>query len=145
MTYLFDVNFLIALLDRKHAHYNSAHHWIDSVSRPWKWATCPLTENAFIRITGKPSYPNAFESASGALECLRDNCSQNNHVFWPDDISLLQPDIWTDPQFIVSTHLTDLYLLALAMKKGGRLISFDRTIPAHLIRGGKETLLVLLN
>jgi len=143
MTYLFDLNFLIALLDRKHAHYHSAHHWIGSVSEAWKWATCPLTENGFIRITGKSSYPNAFESASAALNCLRDNCSQDNHVFWPDDISLLQLDIWTNPQLIISTHLTDLYLLALAVKNGGKLASFDRTIPAQLIRGGKEALLLL--
>jgi toxin-antitoxin system PIN domain toxin len=143
MTHLFDVNFLIALLDRRHTHYEIAHRWMGAASKPVPWATCPLTENAFVRITAKPSYPHGFASAAAALECLRTNCAQPSHTFWPDNISLLQAEIWTQPDRITATHLTDLYLLALAVKNGGKLVSFDRSIPAHLIRGGKESLLVL--
>ena len=143
MTHLFDVNFLIALLDQHHTHYEFAHRWTEAVPRPLQWATCPLTENAFVRITGRSSYPNWFGSATAALDCLRENCSQATHTFWPDDVSLLQVEIWTQPLLITSTHLTDLYLLALAVKNGGRLVSFDRTIPSHLIRGGAEALLIL--
>jgi predicted nucleic acid-binding protein len=46
---LFDVNVLIALFDPAHVHHESAHAW-------WKanqssgWATCPLTENGFVRV-----------------------------------------------------------------------------------------------
>jgi toxin-antitoxin system PIN domain toxin len=143
MTHLYDVNFLIALLDRYHAHYEIAHRWLGASPEPLPWATCPLTENAFVRITGRPSYPNGFGSAAAAIECLRENCSQSNHTFWPDDISLLDPKIWAEPDRVSPTHLTDLYLLALAVKNGGKLVSFDRTIPAQLIRGGKEGLLIL--
>lgn len=143
MTHLLDVNFLIALLDRQHANYESAHRWINSVPKTWRWATCPITQNAFVRITGKPSYPNWLGSAAAALDSLRKNCSQENHTFWPDDVSLLQSEIWTQPQLVTSTHLTDLYLIALAVKNAGKLVSFDRRIPAHLVRGGTETLVIL--
>ncbi|HUB66424.1 MAG TPA: TA system VapC family ribonuclease toxin [Candidatus Methylacidiphilales bacterium] len=143
MTYLFDVNFLIALLDQHHAHYEIAHRWVAAAPQPLRWATCPLTENAFVRITGKQSYPNGFGSASAALDCLRENCSQKNHVFWTDNVSLADAKVWTEPGRISSTHLIDLYLLALAVKNGGKLVSFDRTIPAHLVRGGKDTLLLV--
>jgi toxin-antitoxin system PIN domain toxin len=143
MTHLFDVNFLIALLDQHHAHYEIAHRWVAAAPEPLPWATCPLTENAFVRITGKQSYPNGFGSAAAALECLRENCSQKNHIFMADNVSLLDPKIWTESGLISSTHLTDLHLLALAVKNGAKLVSFDRTIPAHLIRGGKDNLLIV--
>ncbi len=48
-TYLLDVNLLLALSDPMHFHHNSAHRWLaEKVQRAW--ATCPLTENGFIRI-----------------------------------------------------------------------------------------------
>jgi toxin-antitoxin system PIN domain toxin len=142
MIHLFDVNFLIALLDRQHMHYEAAHRWVNSVEE-LRWATCPLTENAFVRITGKPSYPNWLGSTAAALQCLRENCSQTNHTFWPDDISLLQEALWTNQRLISTAHLTDLYLVALAVKHRGKLVSFDRSILAHLIRDGGEALMVL--
>jgi len=49
MTYLLDVNLLVALFDRRHLNHEAAHDWfarrgIDS------WATCPITENGFLRV-----------------------------------------------------------------------------------------------
>ena len=41
-------------------------------------------------------------------------------------------------------HLTDVYLLGLAKKMGGRLATFDRTIPAKAVKGaGREALEVI--
>jgi len=36
------------------------------------WATCPLTENAFLRILGHPSYPKGPGSPSAARTLLQE-------------------------------------------------------------------------
>jgi len=142
VTYLLDVNLLIALCDDYHAHHEAAHRWFRS-AKTSSWATCPLTENGFVRITSKSTYPGGHGSVWQQLDTLRDFCSLPNHTFWADDLSLLQADAWLGADLVTPAHLTDLYLLALAVKHGGRLASFDRRVPAHFIRGGKEALQAL--
>jgi predicted nucleic acid-binding protein len=56
-TYLLDVNLLLALTDPMHIHHQSAHGWFVEKGRQ-AWASCPLTENGFIRIASHPNYPN---------------------------------------------------------------------------------------
>jgi predicted nucleic acid-binding protein len=50
---LLDVNVLIALLDRRQVHHKQAHAWF-AASHAAGWATCPLTQNAVLRILGLP-------------------------------------------------------------------------------------------
>jgi toxin-antitoxin system PIN domain toxin len=140
MTFLLDVNLLIALCDSRHSHHESAHRWFKAGSA---WATCPLTENAFVRITSKVNFGAEVRSVAGHCDLLRTFCSLPTHSFWPDSVSLLTAGIWRDYERAGPSHLTDLYLVALAVKNNGKLATFDRRIPAHLIRGGKEALLVI--
>lgn len=63
------------------------------------------------------------------------------HQFWPDDLSLC--DSAHFPDLPSATHLTDCYLFALAVKHGGKLVTFDRGIDPAWIPGGKKALLVL--
>ncbi|QSZ05957.1 hypothetical protein J3P71_13635 [Rhizobium leguminosarum] len=56
MTFLFDVNVLIALFDPHHLYHEPAHRWFRSLDRD-SWATCPLTENGVARILGKSKLP----------------------------------------------------------------------------------------
>ncbi|MDO9124550.1 MAG: VapC toxin family PIN domain ribonuclease, partial [Deltaproteobacteria bacterium] len=56
-TYLLDVNLLLALSDPMHIHHELAHRWFAEKGHQ-AWATCPLTENGFIRIASHPNYPN---------------------------------------------------------------------------------------
>jgi uncharacterized protein len=55
-TYLLDVNLLLALTDPMHVHHEQAHRWFASKG-DLSWATCPLTENGFVRVASHPSYP----------------------------------------------------------------------------------------
>jgi hypothetical protein len=142
MTYLLDVNLLIALCDPYHVHHEAAHRWFGSANGH-AWATCPMTENAFIRITSKNSYPHGPGSSAQQIKLLREFCSLRKHEFWTDAISLLNLELWTELDSVGSSDLTDLYLLALAVKNRGRLATFDRHIPAHLVRGGREALVIL--
>ncbi|MEI8310435.1 MAG: hypothetical protein WCH98_06750 [Verrucomicrobiota bacterium] len=53
---MFDANFLIALGDGDQEHHDAATAF-HAKARLDGWATCPLTENAFLRIVGHPNYP----------------------------------------------------------------------------------------
>jgi hypothetical protein len=55
---LLDVNVLIALLDQRHVQHEQAHGWF-AAAQANGWATCPLTQNAVLRILGQPRYPNS--------------------------------------------------------------------------------------
>ena len=142
MTYLLDANILIALCDELHAHHHDAHRWFKSIGR-LSWATCPLTENAFIRITSKPTYPRSTGSVTEQMRVLRELCQIPGHQFWPDDVSLVRHEVWSSSDHASPADLTDLYLVALAVKREQKFATLDRTLPVHRIRGGQEALHLL--
>ena len=57
---------------------------------------------------------------------LRTFAAQTNHEFWPDDVSLRDGNLFKAERIHSSRQLTDLWLLALASKHGGRLATFDQ-------------------
>jgi toxin-antitoxin system PIN domain toxin len=136
LTFLLDVNVLIALIDPAHVSHDAAHRWFETVGRE-AWATCPLTENGAIRIVGHPKYPGTPGSPAVVAALVAHLRTLAGHVFWPDDISLVgEPRI--DPALVLTSgQVTDTYLLALAAVHGGRLASFDRRLVVRSVKGGK--------
>ena len=87
-TYLLDVNLLLALSDPMHVHHEIAHQWF--ADRGYRaWATCPLTENGFVRIASHPNYPNRPGEVLAVFAILRQLCEASGHQFWAEDISIL--------------------------------------------------------
>jgi toxin-antitoxin system PIN domain toxin len=139
VTYVLDVNVLIALLDHGHIHHERATTWFIETGRT-SWATCPLTENGVLRILGHVSYPGGPGSAAGAAELLMGMRDSGGHVFWPDEISLLDDEAVRLASVGSSSHLTDVYLLALAVRHAAQLATLDRRIPVVAVAGGAEAL-----
>lgn len=134
MIHLLDVNVLIALGDANHPHRAAALWFFEKLATLDGWATCPLTENAFLRILGSSSYPNGPGSTAEARRLLDALRAAPGHLFWADDVSLSDTRLF--PSFPGSKNLTDFYLLGLAIKHGGRLATFDTSIDASLVPGG---------
>lgn len=134
MIQLLDVNVLIALGDADHTHRVKAIRFFEQSAAVEGWATCPLTENAFIRILGGHAYPGGPGSTMEARRLLASILRAPGHQFWPDDLSLA--DVRAFPALPGSKALTDHYLLALAVKHRGRFVTFDHRIDASLIPGG---------
>lgn len=131
---LLDVNVLIALYAHHHVHHHAAHAWF-AANRTAGWATCPITENGLVRILSTVKYPSFDEGVPQIRTRLATLCATDDHLFWADEISL-RDDTHFDPTFAVSRHqITDIYLLALAKHKGGRLATFDRGIPVKGVIG----------
>jgi toxin-antitoxin system PIN domain toxin len=135
--YLLDVNLLLALSDPMHVHHEAAHGWFAEHGRQ-AWATCPITENGFVRIASHPRYPNRPGDVSVVLAILRQFCAAEGHHFWTEDISIR--DVLQPGMNIAPAQVTDLFLLGLAAHKEGKLATLDQRIPASAVRNGPQTL-----
>jgi toxin-antitoxin system PIN domain toxin len=133
---LFDLNVLISLFEEQHVHYLKAHYWWEQ-NLSLGWASCPLTQNGFLRVLSQPSYQIPVPLPK-ALQYLSDVTKREDHTFWPDDLSLLDDNRINHERILGPKQLTDIYLLALAVKHGGRLVTFDRRIPIAAVRGAKS-------
>lgn len=133
--YLLDVNILIALADPDHVHHGVSIRFFDRARRAG-WATCPQTENGFLRILGHPNYPKGPGSPNNARKILQRIIAQPGHQFWADSISLC--DARHYPVLPSSKQLTDYYLLALAIKHHARLATLDQGIDPALLPSGLE-------
>lgn len=139
MTFLLDVNVVIALIDPGHVHNRQAVQWFTRHAAR-SWATSPITQNAVLRIVGNPSYPS-FPGSLYLVQTLMQRLLMfPGHEFWPDDISLLDSNVMEDDGLLTSRQITDSYLLALAHAHHGQLATFDSRLVTHGIRGGKEAL-----
>ncbi len=142
MRALLDINVLIALHDRDHVHHERAALWFESnVSHGW--ASCPLTQNGCLRIMSQPAYSSPLPLAE-LLAMLKSSCAAKVHQMWPDDVSLLDATRFNHAHMHSQNQLTDLYMLALAVKNEGRFVSFDRRIPLSAVIGAQPEHLVTL-
>jgi toxin-antitoxin system PIN domain toxin len=141
MIHLLDINVLIALCDPAHPHAHAARQFFQSVLPGNGWATCPLVENGFLRIFGDHRYRGGPGSPQAARLILEGVLASPGHQFWPDDLSL--SDNRCFPSLPSSQDLTNLYLLGLAVKRGGRFATFDRRIDPTLVPGGQAACFII--
>jgi toxin-antitoxin system PIN domain toxin len=134
MRALLDVNVWVALFDDAHLFSERANAFIETAGV--QIASCPLVENGVIRVMNLPSYGR--RGAVGLHRVRRrlsEACSVLDHEFWPDDISLRNEETVDFGRLHGHNQLTDAYLLALAVKHGGRLTTFDRGIALSAVPG----------
>jgi uncharacterized protein len=125
---LLDVNVLIALHDEDHVHHQRVQTWFSARPQSEGWASCPLTQNGALRILAQPSYPRPFPMQD-LVARLRRSFGAAEHRFWPDDVSLLDPASVDASRMHGPRQITDIYLLALAVRHAGRLVTLDAAIP----------------
>mgnify|MGYP003609285212 FL=1 len=142
MRALFDVNVLIALHDSDHVHHHVASAWLQERGGHG-WASCPLTQNGCLRIMAQPGYGQP-QPLGVLMAMLGRSTATSFHQFWPDEISLLDATRIRHEHVHSPRQLTDLYLLALAVHRGGRLVTFDQRIAISAVpMAGAEHLVVL--
>lgn len=137
--FLLDINLLIALIDPAHVQHDRAHEWFAAKGQK-AWATCPLTENGFLRIVGHPRYPNSPGSPAAVAELLSSFRELPGHAFWPDDVSLLDRGHVNTARLLKSAQITDSYLLVLARAHEGQLASFDQRLVTDAVIEGRRVL-----
>jgi toxin-antitoxin system PIN domain toxin len=138
-----DVNVLIALFDPGHIHHDAAHEWFASVG-DGAWATCPLTENGFVRVLSNPAYPGRRTTVADAAARLGRLTRTEHHVFWQERISILDPARFSPSDLTGHREITDAYLLGLAVAYDGALVTFDRGVRLSAVVGAERGHLVVL-
>jgi len=133
---LLDVNVLVALLDADHLDHVAAREWFEREAAG-NWASCAITQNGFVRVLSQPSYPNGVPPAR-AVSLLEQAVGTDGHEFWPCDQSLLDERLVDRTRIHGPNQLTDVYLLALAVARGGRFVTLDRKISVTAVVGATE-------
>lgn len=135
MRALLDVNVLLALLDSDHADHRRARSWLEREIEHG-WASCAITENGFVRVLSQFRYPSPVPVVE-AIARLRRATLGGHHEFWLYAASLLAPDVADGERLHGPNQVTDAYLLALAVSRGGRFATFDRGVPLTAVPGAE--------
>ena len=131
MTALLDVNVLVALAWPNHVHHDAARSWFKE-RRKGGWATCPMTEAGFIRVSCNPSAVGHTVTPGDAIALLQRLTQLESHSFWSLDRSVadLPNEILVRIQGY--RQITDAVLLAAAVQRGAELATFDTGL-GHLV------------
>jgi toxin-antitoxin system PIN domain toxin len=117
VSHLLDVNFLIACGWQSHANHVRANRWL---SRAKSFATSPISEMGFIRVSLSPAFGARFEDAIAALEAI---VRTRGHRFVRDDIRARSLPVVT-----TSKDVTDAHLVYLARRYRLKLATFDAAL-----------------
>jgi toxin-antitoxin system PIN domain toxin len=138
------VNVLVSLAWPNHVHHQAAHAWFKQ-NRRHGWATSPLTQSGFVRVSSNPRIILEARQPGDALLLLRQMTALSGRVFWPDDIALASSRFVASERIVGHNQVTDAHLLALALRHGGRLATFDDEIPGLLPAGADGAAVVVLS
>ncbi len=137
MVGLLDVNVLVALFVHEHEHHELALDWFTSQAATGGWATCAITELGVIRVCAQLAGGTVSPEAT-ADRLLMLTISNREHAWWPDTVSpALLPEVRSAA---TAKQVTDRYLLGLARRNGGRVVTFDRALAAT---GGADVFCLL--
>lgn len=125
--YLLDVNVLIALTWPTHVHHAAALLWFRKKASAG-WATCPLTQLGFARVSSNPGIIRDAVTPREAVAMLKRLVDLPGHRFWPDEISLESAGPFASLTLVGHRQLTDAYLLSLVQQREGKLATLDRGI-----------------
>jgi uncharacterized protein len=122
--YLLDVNVLVALTDEDHQHHQTVAKWF---ARPGlDWGLCAFSETGLLRISMNPKVGNlTIVEATAMLAVL---VHRPGYRFWPIATG------WADlaapfaERIFGHQQVTDAYLLGLAVKENGILVTLDGAI-----------------
>lgn len=132
MVYLLDVNVLVALTLPDHVHHKAAHAWFAKCT---EWATCPITQAGFIRVSCQPAVTKRLVPVYEAIQILGVSLTRTKHHFWHQttQVASLPRDILQ--RIMGPQQLTDALLLDLAIRHKGALATFDKRIETLLPAG----------
>jgi predicted nucleic acid-binding protein len=114
VSHLLDVSLLLACGWSEHARHAQANRWLNKVAA---FATCPLTEMGFLRVSMSPAFRASFEDARTILNSLLE---LESHRFVTDTIRAKSL-----PALTSRKDVTDAHLIGLARRRGLKLATLD--------------------
>ncbi len=128
MTYLLDVNALVALGFLNHEFHARVAAWVKS-SNSKQLASCSITELGFLRVLSQaPAYGFTVAQARALLLRLKQG-STARLTFIPDEHDVSHLPGWVK----APKQITDGHLSKLASAKGAVLATLDESIPGSYL------------
>lgn len=128
MTYLLDVNALVALGLINHEFHDRVAAWIGSPYSP-ALATCPITELGFVRVLAQaPAYGFTVTQARSLLLRLK-KARTSPFTFIADGHDISQLPSWVR----APKQISDGHLGKLASENGAILATLDESIPGSYL------------
>jgi toxin-antitoxin system PIN domain toxin len=124
-TCLLDVNVLIALAHEDHDFHAKSRAWFRQ-EKARTWATCPFTEAGFVRVLSNPGYQDPSFDLADAVAMLASLRKLPGHRFWGADFGLEEAIVPVASRLFGHQQVTDVYLLSLAIRNHGKVVTFDR-------------------
>lgn len=132
MTCLLDVNLLVALTWRAHVFHAPATRWFAELALEpgdqGEWATTTVTETGLVRTSMNAGITEDAVAWTTALRMLDAVRATPGHRWWPDDVDLVTSEVVRSAPVVGHRQVTDVHLVALAVRHGGRLATLDRSI-----------------
>jgi len=136
------MNVLIALTEPEHIHRQKAERWFLSAGKD-NWGVCPLTESGFIRLTTNPAMQAGTITLERAIAILQELRAHPGYQYWPISESWAVLTASFAARITGHQQVTDAYLLGLAIKENGVLVTFDRGLRYLAGSEFRQNLLVL--
>ena len=114
MNLVLDVNLLVACAWSSHAFHSRANRWLNSASQ---FATAPITQMGFLRVSMSQAYGSSFGDAQAALQAI---LQLPSHRFLADAVQANSL-----PTLSGGKEVTDAHLVKLAGNHGLRLATLD--------------------
>jgi predicted nucleic acid-binding protein len=128
MTYLLDVNVLLALGHGAHADHGRVATWVATLGQGDVLATCSITELGFVRIAPQARLSPHVSAACDLLAQLRAS-TRPPFVRVTDDLGADSLPSWAD----TAEATTDGHLSALADRRLAKLVTLDQGIPGSML------------
>lgn len=123
-----DVNVLIALAWPNHVGHRATQAWFGDHAASDGWATTPITEAGFVRVSSNRRALTTATTPGVAIELLRKMTSLAGHTFWPDTVRHIVGRALDASMVSGHRQVTDAHLVALCAEHHGRLVTFDGAI-----------------
>jgi len=140
---LLDVNVLVALAWPQHIHHAPAQAWF-AARRPSSFATCPVTQSGFVRVSSNPRAIPQARSPADAHALLATIATLPGHEFWDDDVDLSTSRHFAWERIATHGHVTDAHLIAVAIRHKGQLVTLDRALAALVPPGAPASVVRVL-
>ena len=122
--HLLEVNVLIALTEPRHVHHQTVMRWFNT--RGLDWGLCAFTEAGFLRVASNPIA--ASYTVVESTQVLASLTRHPGYRYWPittDWVTVVAP---FRERVFGHQQVTDAYLLGLAIKEKGVLVTLDKAI-----------------
>ncbi len=138
--FLLDVNVLVALADEDHVHHDSVLKWFRATGKQ-NWGVCAFTEAGFLRVSTRPR--TGGRSMGEAVELLTRLIALPGFHYWPISVAWSTLAAPFERRVFGHQQITDAYLLGLAVRENGVLVTLDKAMEHLAGREYRHHLLVL--